>query len=85
MLLNIEAPINVRIRIWLLITAARFELKRRQGMEFVLPSVASNWREHGRPEKKNVGSSLKGFQTTFCKGDHESELPINNFMPPEIG
>ena len=54
----------------------RFELKRR-AIEFVLPSVALNKREHVPPEK--TCSSLKGFQTAFCKSDHESELPINKF------
>ena len=32
-LVKIEAPINVRIRIWFLNTAARFELKRRREIE----------------------------------------------------
>ena len=31
---KIEAPINIRIRIWILITAARFELKKRRGVGF---------------------------------------------------
>ena len=43
-----KGPINVRIRIWFLITATRFELKRRCEIEFVLPSIHH---EYVRPEK----------------------------------
>ena len=52
-LLQIEAPINVQIRIWFLITAARFELKRRRGIQFDLSSVVSNNREHVQHEQDN--------------------------------
>ena len=50
--LKIEAPINARIRVWNLMTAARFQLKRRREIEFVLASFASNKREHVRPKTK---------------------------------
>ena len=72
-----KAPINVRIRIWFLITAARFELKRRREIEFVLPSV--HLISVNTYVLKKTCSSLKGFQTKFCKSDNESELPINKF------
>ena len=72
-----KGPINVRIRIWFLITATRFELKRMREIEFVLPSV--NLISVNTYVLKITWSSLKGFQTKFCKSDNESELPINKF------
>ena len=70
------ALINVRIRIWFLITATRFSLRRRREIEFVLPPVYLI--SVNTYVLKKTFSSLKGFQTEFCKSN-ESELPINKF------
>ena len=78
-LLQMEAPINVRIRIWFLITAAQFELKRRREIEFVLPSVASNKGEHVRTEKKKNMFKFEGVSDNVLQERSRSELPINKF------
>ena len=65
-LIKKEAPINVRFRIWFLITAAR--------IEFVLPSL--HLISVNTYVLNKTCSSLKGFQTSLCKSDHESEPPF---------